>query len=151
MGVLHDNNISCPRPYSFAKLLFCARCQNASGRRSVSYSTWSIGDIDAANAQLIAAQQNFQNTDQFKVHLSQVKCIDQDSEGHNIWAACNVAAEPSNTDSLYQLFCDVQPGFQNATGTDEALQIYEAQKQAVITWVGFRSVIVLNKLPKAPV
>jgi hypothetical protein len=127
-----------------------AETQAAGEALVIPNSIWSIGDIDAANAQLIAAQQNFQNTDQFKIHLSQVKCIGQDSDGYNIWGVCNITTEPSNTDSLYQLFCDVQPGFQDATGTDEALQIHEAQKQAVITWVGFRSIITLNELPKAP-
>ena len=113
-------------------------------------ATWIIGDLNSANAELTTLKQNFQNTDQFKIHLSQVKCIGQDSDGYNIWGVCDITTEPSNTDMLYELFCDLEPGFQSATGTDEALQIYESQKQTVITWVGFQSIITLNELPKAP-
>ena len=139
-------DITLPQAYYFVP---DAATQTAGEAIGIPNSTWIIGDINAANAQLAIAQQNFESSSLWPPHFSQIKSIGKDPDGYNIWIACNITTEPSNTDTLYELFCDVQSGFQSATGTTDALQIFENQKQAVLVWADLSAVTVLNNLPQA--
>jgi hypothetical protein len=117
---------------------------------NVANSIWTVGDITAANTQLANSQTIFLSSPQAFMHFSQVKSVGQDAEGHNIWSGCNILTEEPNTTILYELFSDVQGGFQQATGTSNALQVYETQQQALLSWAGLSSVITLDKLPTPP-
>jgi hypothetical protein len=118
------------------------------GQTAWSNATWVIGDQTAAEAQLTINQQQMLTSS--SEHFSQVKSIGQDADGQNVWIACDINSEPANSDVLYELFCDVQPGFQLATGTAQALQVYQAQQQAVLQWAGLGAIITLDAIPTPP-
>ena len=123
----------------------------ASGQAlNIPNAVFSVGDINAANQALAEAQQAFLSHPEVLNHFSCVKSIGKDLEGHNIWVPCVLAGEVQNTDTLYELFCDVTPGFQLATGTTEAQAIYAQQQQAILQWAGLNQVTTLTELPKAP-
>jgi len=63
---------------------------------------------------------------------------------------CVLAGEIQNTDTLYELFCDVEPGFKLATGTDEAQAIYAQQQQSILQWAGLDQIRTLTELPQPP-
>jgi len=113
-------------------------------------AVFAVGDINTANQALAEAQQSFLAKPEILNHFSCVKSIGKDLEGHNIWVPCVLAGEVQNTDTLYELFCDVVPGFQLATGTTEAQAIYAQQQQAVLQWAGLNQVTTLTELPQAP-
>jgi len=113
-------------------------------------AVFAVGDINVANQALADAQQSFLAKPEILNHFSCVKSIGKDLEGHNIWVPCVLAGEVQNTDTLYELFCDVEPGFKLATGTDEAQAIYAQQQQAVLQWAGLDQVTTLTELPIAP-
>jgi hypothetical protein len=113
-------------------------------------TVWAIGDINVANAQLATNQQTYENSEYWLPHFSQLKSIGTNPDGSNIWGACSITTEPANTTMLYELFCDVQMGYQLATGTASALTIYGQQEQAVLAWAGLAEVTTLNALPPAP-
>jgi len=113
-------------------------------------TVWAIGDINASNAQLATNQQTYKNSQYWLPHFSQLKSIGTNPDGSNIWIACSITAEPANTTTLYELFCDVQPGYQLATGTTPALTIYGQQEQAVLAWARLAEVTTLNALPQPP-
>jgi hypothetical protein len=111
-------------------------------------TVWAIGDINVANTQLATNRQTYENSQYWLPHFSQLKSIGTNPDGSNIWVTCSITAEPANTTTLYELFCDVQLGYQLATGTELALTLYGQQEQDVLVWAVLSSVITLNKLPK---
>jgi hypothetical protein len=123
----------------------------ASGQElNIPNAVFAVGDINAANQALVDAQQAYLARPETLNHFSCVKSIGKDLEGHNLWVPCVLAGEIQNTDTLYELFCDVDPGFKLATGTDEAQAIYAQLQQSILQWAGLNQVTTLTELPKAP-
>lgn len=111
-------------------------------------ATWIVGDKTAADSQLQISQTNFLNSDIPGQHMSQVVSVGQDTYGHNIWKACDITKETPNTDSIYELFVGVLPGFQRAVGTTEAMNVYKTHQQELLSWAGLDTVNELSGLPK---
>jgi hypothetical protein len=116
----------------------------------ITNSTWIIGDLIAANAQLSTNQTTYLNSSMAAVHFSCLKSTSQDDQGQNIWVACDLSTEQPNTDVLYELFCDVIPGFQSATGLDQANAVFANEQQTLLGTVGLNQVTTLHQLPPKP-
>jgi hypothetical protein len=111
-------------------------------------ATWIVGDLTAANQQLAINQENYLNDPATANHFSCLKSIGQNPDGTNIWQSCDLNTEQPNTDVLYELFCDAEPGFQTALGLDQAKQVFANEQQALLVFVGLNQVKVLNSLPQ---
>jgi hypothetical protein len=104
-------------------------------------TVWVIGDIEAANQQLKITQQEYKNSDMWKLHLSQTKLVSVNEDGDETWEACDITKEPSNTDVAYNLFCDIDAVHTRVIGTEAALQLLEEHEQHVLTHAGLDAVI----------
>ena len=124
-----------------------ADTQTAGMALGYTQATWVVGGIDEVNAKIAEEQHAFLSTSSFLEHFSQVKSVGQTSEGFNIWQSCDVTTEPENTDTLYELFCDIQVGFKTATGTQAAIAILEDQKQEILNLAKLDVVVTLDSLP----
>jgi hypothetical protein len=111
-------------------------------------TNWVVGDINTANAQLATVQTTFLALPEIQSHITCTKSVGQDAEGHNIWVGCNFFSETDNTDTIYELYTDTNPGFIRATGLAEAKTVYAQKQQDILNWAGLAQVTTLTALPK---
>jgi len=111
-------------------------------------TTWVVGDINAANAQLAIIQTAFIALPSTQAHITYVKSLGLTPDGSNIWVSCNAIAEPENTNVLYEVFCDVVPGFTMVTGTTALNTVTLEMQQALLTWANLNAVTTLSEMPK---
>ena len=147
MDIYQTTNIEEKKVYYFVPDV---ETQTAGEAIGIPNSIWIVGDLTAANQQLVINQNDFLNDPTTAVHFSCLKCIGQDSEGHNIWESCDLTTEQPNDNVLYELFCDVIPGFQSAIGLDQANSVFANEQQALLVWIGLNEVITLHALPPKP-
>jgi hypothetical protein len=108
---------------------------------------WVVGDLTQANNELNLSQSKFLASNLCSDHITCVKSIGQDAEGHNIWVSCNFLTEPENTDVVYEFFTDTNPGFTKATGTVEGQAVYNQKQQDILNWIRLNQVTTLTELP----
>jgi len=115
---------------------------------NISNTVWNIGNINDATNQLNTLQSIYLTSDDAKEHITCTKCIGQTEEGYLTWIACDLFFETDNTDTIYELHTDTNPGFTRATGLEEAKTVYAQKQQDILNWVGLTQVKTLTELPK---
>ena len=114
-------------------------------------TVWNIGNINDATNQLNTLQSIYLTSDDAKEHITCTKCIGQTEEGYLTWIACDLFFETDNTDTIYELHTDTNPGFTRATGLAEAKTIYAQKQQDILNWIGLAQVNTLTELPQPKV
>jgi len=111
-------------------------------------SIWAVGDMSVANAQLATAQNAYLATHDAQSHITCIKSLGQDAEGHNIWIGCNFLTESENSDTIYEFHTDTNPSFTRATGTTEGQTVYAQKQQDILNWIGLAQLTTLDALPQ---
>jgi hypothetical protein len=124
-----------------------AEIQSQGQALNIPNTVWNIGNINDATNQLNTLQSIYLTSDDAKEHITCTKCIGQTEEGYLTWSACDLLAETDNTDTIYELHTDTNPGFTRATGLEKAKTVYAQKQQDILNWAGLAQIITLSELP----